>query len=596
MWSRGNKLWTFSFRSLNNTLCRVNIYKRGYTGDVVLSLTPAANPFYYEEDNDDDLLNNTVRYKTGYIRLIEWSAEMSLSNLYPTSDDEHYVEFYYGNRLDFVGFMQTQSFSNSYAPYPREVEFPIASPLWLLANRKFNRIPFWAVGDVNKPRNITLGSLLDEILSDATINGIYSHIMFPYWSDMKLQNKIYSLVVCPWNDDFNHIVQSEVYNPIYESETYEYFLDAICKAFGWVLHDDVDCLTFSMFDYKQKYGKYPVGHIGDTSYLDETTGEDGGTAVELSNSLTYCDDNATENMLLPYSRIKMEFDGNIELSASPNFKRTFFLNTASWEDSFWCCFLNRATDELPTATGGEFDSVGRFDAEGIHIIAFYTWQNTDVREGIAYALRSNQRQGDTLFTLRLYTKLTNLPWRVQYSIESGLNLNSMDSSDTTHRYQSINVGIYRGTDYVDFTFTVTSLGSGWTARDVMFFSDIRFYAEGVDQFEEYSTIVKEYELFEGGNPTYQDGSVTLPISMYRNNDHQIDSTIRATKFTEYAYLLNIRNELQARFKVNTPIDHPWCKLWKYISNSWRWRMIGYSFEPWNDEMTVTIERSTTLNS
>jgi hypothetical protein len=70
-WTNGNKRWTVQFKSLNGTTCRIDIYKRGYTGTIVDTLIAAANPINYSEDNDSDLLNNVIRFRTGYLRLIE---------------------------------------------------------------------------------------------------------------------------------------------------------------------------------------------------------------------------------------------------------------------------------------------------------------------------------------------------------------------------------------------------------------------------------------------------------------------------------------------------------------------------------------------
>ena len=45
--------WTLTFKSLNNTDCTVNIYDNDYSGNPV-ALTGAANPFFFEEIEDDD--------------------------------------------------------------------------------------------------------------------------------------------------------------------------------------------------------------------------------------------------------------------------------------------------------------------------------------------------------------------------------------------------------------------------------------------------------------------------------------------------------------------------------------------------------------
>ena len=594
-YNNNKKRWTLPFVSRNGVSCRVDIYKYGYTGSTVDTLTGATTPFSYEEDDSSDILNNTIRYKTGYLRVIETETG-ELNELRPTSDSVHYIEFYYGNRLDFIGFMQSQDFQQEYLPAPCEVDLPIASPLWLAFNRRFT-------GRV--PQHVTLGALMDEICASL---GVYSHVMFPYTFssyDIKLDEVIFSSVISPWNQEFIHADTSPARNPLYEPVTFDYLLDAICKAFGWVLHDDVTRLTFSMFDYKAKYAIYPVGHIGNTSYLNTTDGENGGTAVNVEDSFTYEDNSASSSQIMPYGNIKIDYEGDTETDESLSYKRTYTYGTAQWENAIFACFLQGPleTKELPYGLNDSFDPTGRLNGVGAHVLAFYTLDDTNVREGIAYALKSNQQVNDEMFRVRLYTKFTNLIWNIDYKLESGVNLRTMTEDDTDHRYGAISVTKDVQDGYIDFIFKVTRLGNTevmgswvvtWNSRDTMFFSDISFYAVSDDRFINYTSKTRGYDTINGWNGSLEDGDVTMPISLYRRNNRMIGTTLRNTKITEYGYLLNRRNELQAKFKVVNAQSGIWCKLWKYATASWRWRIIATSFDPWNDEITLTMQRSTTL--
>ena len=68
--------WIVPFTTLNGSSCVVNIYAEGWTGGSTALVKesgiacPAADPFYYEEKKDKDLLT-TLRYSTGYLRLVE---------------------------------------------------------------------------------------------------------------------------------------------------------------------------------------------------------------------------------------------------------------------------------------------------------------------------------------------------------------------------------------------------------------------------------------------------------------------------------------------------------------------------------------------
>lgn len=602
-WNSGNLTFTMSWKSLKWRTCLVRIYVRGSQIQTPLSLTAGAQPFTYDDDADSDLLNNVVRYKTGYLRVIE-TAQQDLSYLYPTDDFSHYVEFYYGGVLNFVGFLQAQDFDNGHDSYPREREFAVASPLWALSQKRFN-----FAGNVHVPHFVTLGSLLDEVMATGSI---YESVIFPYFEDLKLDNTVWSGTFAPWNEEFNHVIQSMQQNNAYTPETFQWYLDALCKAFGWVLHDDITSLCFTMFDYKGRYAKYPVGHIGDPNYLDLLSGPEGGTATDLSTKLTYCDDGATESALMPYSNIKVEYEGEYEDTADLSYLRTYNFGYESVDDIIRAVGLQpllTLSEISPQGTAISFDSARKVATQGVHVCVFNSQNSPSKQLGICYAIKGNENDGDVLFTIRHYTPFSSADWRVKCKVSSGSTLNDLSESDTTHRFGNIAHNVYRiGNGYVECDFIVRQVhnsepmgipANAWSVRDAIFFSDIEWYMEAEDSFDEYTTITRGYDDIVGTHTSFEEGQLSMPLHMYRKNDHMIGSSIRATKFTEYPYLLEVRNELQARFQLTatggTPFpEHMWCTLWKYLTQSWRWRIIGYTFNPTDDELTLTMERSTTL--
>ncbi len=86
----------------------------------------------------------------------------------------------------------------------------------------------------------------------------------------------------------------------------------------------------------------------------------------------------------------------------------------------------------------------------------------------------------------------------------------------------------------------------------------------------------------------------MPISLYRLNDHLIGTIVRQTKVTEYPYLFQPRRELRARFKVVALADFYHARLFNY--NNKNWRIIAQRFDPWNDEMTLTMQNCELLDS
>jgi hypothetical protein len=118
--------WQVPFISLNGTQCRVDIYQEDWEGGItILSETnanapavPAADPFVYEENDSEDTLSDVIRYRTGYLTLIE-KEYGGMNDIFPAVNTDRYIEFYYGETLDFTGYIQAQSFENDWSPGPR---------------------------------------------------------------------------------------------------------------------------------------------------------------------------------------------------------------------------------------------------------------------------------------------------------------------------------------------------------------------------------------------------------------------------------------------------------------------------------------------
>ena len=102
-----NIRWRCSFKSLKGVSCVINIYDNDWSGGIV-SVTGADDPFYYEEDNSDDILNEVIRYRTGYIRLVEQGVFGALKDIYPTSTFDRFVEVLYDGAVVFNGYIQSE--------------------------------------------------------------------------------------------------------------------------------------------------------------------------------------------------------------------------------------------------------------------------------------------------------------------------------------------------------------------------------------------------------------------------------------------------------------------------------------------------------
>lgn len=295
-WSEGNLRWQLSFESLNGISCRVDIYKRGYSGSAD-DLDGADDPFSYDEDNSEDLLNDVIRFRTGYIRVIEESYG-DLAALYPTTNTDHYVEFYYGNTLDFVGFMQAQEFENDWAPGPRVLELPVISPLGLAAGTK---IPV-----INPPQWLTIKQMV-KMAFDA-LGGGYTDFYFPQLmpSDqggnrIVLQVYLNSLAICPFAGKYDKNGPTGTLEGIYEAKTVEDVLTTICTGLGLVLHDVPATPVFQRIDWHGRYKLYNLAT--GSSYVDPGVTDIASIGEVVGNQ-------NTESAVMPLSKIEINYDGD----------------------------------------------------------------------------------------------------------------------------------------------------------------------------------------------------------------------------------------------------------------------------------------------
>jgi hypothetical protein len=281
------KRWTIPFKSLAGVDCRIDIYDEGWTGSVTtlspaVSGTPgvaAMNPIYYEENNDGNLLN-VLRYKTGYITLIETSYG-SLADLYPETDTEHFVEFYYGTRLDFVGYMQTQAFENNWTAPPREISFPIQSPLGLLGQLKFAaRYPVV---------QLSVNQCLTEIMN--ALNAGYTDYYIP--TGIPGDAHVSSRVLAPFASEPTDVNGSDMYDPM----TFQDYLEGLCNIYGLILHDVPGMLLFSKFEYTGTYS-----HVSSGTFSSNQ-------APALGDTFSIASDDNRDSLVRPLGKITVRYDG-----------------------------------------------------------------------------------------------------------------------------------------------------------------------------------------------------------------------------------------------------------------------------------------------
>ena len=356
----GRKIkWRLQFKSLNDTSCTVNIYEEGYTGSTITELTGAAVPFEIQEDDSSDL-TQFIRFKTAYLRVVE-TTYGELDALMPTSIRHHFVEAYYGSERVFTGFMQCQQFDNGWVATPRELEFPLVSPLGLLDSFNFS-VP-------SNLELVTLGSLMNEVMiglnpyetssSVSTTNSDYSYVIYPRTSSYSpWDHLIHSTVMCPFNDSFKHYdASSKLFSP----KDYKYFIEGICACFGWTVHDTPSAIVFAQYDFNGNYSRLSV------SGLKTLTGWESVQQLADSFNSYYsnADDNALQSQVMPLKEVVLELEES-EIKDKSLGTEVIALHECFVDDIGYraVCDMNAACIIGSTAKGKDLDS----DTEGIKFL------------------------------------------------------------------------------------------------------------------------------------------------------------------------------------------------------------------------------------
>ena len=594
-WSQGNLMWQFPFKSLNGTSCNINVYKKGYTGEFVFNnLKAAADPFFFEEDDSEDLLNDVLRYRTGYIRVIEEYAHGWLSDIYPTEAFDRYVEVLYGSELVFNGYIQVQDFCDELVPVPRVIELPIISPLGLLEQKIFTGII--------PPTSKTLGELLDTALA-GSYDYMYMPKKFGYPNQVSMGWKILSTVVTPWNDDFHYSMNVDTQNKVMKGESYAFLIEAICKAFGWIAHDTPGALIFTAFDYEDDYCYFPVGHIGQSGYQQDANIS--ATAISLEDYFTLADDQANVTTLQPETGIEIDYEGDSG-TIDFDFKHTYIPaqdaiitmpSEASDPDE-----VNSLCNLLPIPLLGEISGVGSLSFENNDCLApgngCCAWNG---KRGVMISLAS-YNSGHELFTVKFYfKKRSSQSFKLSYDMtgrQNGyLRQLAFSGGDIDSYY------IYTYVDATNADYVMARFSYRWGGnypqlprQATIFISNIKLDVfEDGEPYAEYRYLpASDSDIIpEVYNPQPAVSmSVDMPISLYRNNDHLIGASVRQTKLTTYPYMFTPRHHLVSKFKYAAALTFPHIKLFNYMNK--KWRIIAQRFDPWNDEYQLTMQNSSVL--
>ena len=619
----GNKKWTFSFMSQKGRSCRVDIYKRGYTGTDVTVLDstnsnapalPAADPIYYEEDDDEDLLS-VVRAKTGYINLVE-TVYGSLDELFPTKNTDHYIEFYYGGSLNFMGFIQAQSFENSWKAAPREVSIPIVSPLGMLDSIT---MPVY-----NPPQAISLAALLDDVLDKLAEIGIeYDGVIWPQLTT-GLDATISSLVVSPFNSEKTP-ASSSLWEPISCNE----FVEGLCNAFGWMIHEMGRQIILSKYDHTGNYNYILASNLRTLTNV-QTVPYTGGTEFTLTDYVTPADNNGNESTVMPAKKVVLEYGGEYVKRAQFEFGHMVYNGTTIDGNQYaaWLTLPSAPSlERTPEISAGDYARYllpnntfnnGKLISEGVNAGTF--GNRAEQKECLLVNL---PQQGVTIgwiFSIKFYERPTGSDLTIKWKSRWGDNLLTL-SDDNTIPHKDVQVKIkagdlwYQGGGQWSSSVPSVFFDSGGliTNAPAHIPIEVRFYEKtqaAVDHraqtltiedltLEEMPTSYSNYTVIQSDNDTIKntngDGecevSVNMLFSGYRKNSNMIGSTVISPRFTDYDYMLKSNKRLQIKFKKTGAMTiQTWAYFVYSVFMSEDWRIISMSEYPWNDEVIITMQR------
>lgn len=632
-WSLGNKKWSVSFKSLNGTDCRVDIYKRGYTGDTVTQLVGAANPFEYEENNDEDLLNSVIRYRTGYLRVIE-NNYGDLADLYPELNTDRYIEFYYNNVLDFNGFIQAQEFETEWSPGPREVELPVISPLGLAADTIIDYTQY------NPPRWLSVDSFINNMLG--ALEGSYEGYYFPKLISTNYPLTVYtyinSLTFCPFGNKYDKTTAN--LTGMYDPKSVEDALIGVCTWLGLILHDVPGYVIFQRVDYN---GRYLKRHDTSYPYFDPTVSDLTVFASIASNA-------NTKSRVMPLSQIEVKFAGGVEIPNMDFSRCRGHERGCAVEDHEFCTNEPMIADfdgdymtsvsigvDDPDSSGlgedGYIDegviclgAYGRGSLQEmimfrpasnwgtkkkIATYTFYEWNGMAIRFFFTFKfgryfneLNNPDRQPIAVIIKSgsFYWNSQNRSWLPLSEIGSRYSDNWADGREYCEVGMIVNHSIttepltiefYAPDNNDDYVYTISNVG-------------LKMGDSAKNQYMNKNFYNRDYKIY--GSPSIVDGTVERGYSTrcYTQNRVRINNQYISTGALEYEIIESEPSYpylLQAQDRLQIDVKMPYLNYTELYLNRFtlwgsndKWRIISCGFKPWDDTYTLTLHHSSVFDT
>lgn len=602
------------FESRNGIRCHIEIYDIRYT-DTLVTLSvenpdspavPATQPITIEEEDSSDLLD-VIRPKTGYLTLVE-KQQGYLNSLYPETNDQCQVRVYYDSNLVFFGYIQAQSFENSYTSSPRILKFPVSSPLGMMETHNFS--------DISQLSDIKLGHCLDECLHE------YHDIIIPRYllqdSDegvnTPLQIGINSRTVCPWNSDYNYGLSSDgtevsPYAPV----SYADLLTMFCNLYGLIAHDYGETVIFTRIDYTGAYARMSVGHLVEDT-MDITDLPTGDSLLSIENYFCQANDTSVESLVMPIGKITYDYGQAIE-KVSMDLSRSKFVSryTDPRDNEGTVAILNPQTNEFTSQFLSTDSSswvhqnrvyvLGEGDKEFVWInvitpdsdeVELFAYTFVDVPVNISGARIESSSDGSLAGTHLKMQVLSggkyydeNHEWvdepaflEIEFDEHGVCTTYDVASNDRT----------------VTLKFFIFSLDGvhGSSATGAIEKIELETYADPIRRYEIPNDTVKVVRFDNSSKE-----EVTMDMLIHSANDITAGRISGAFILRNpYLYLSMSQQRQQRNLLAIQPTDIPLLYLYKLTTtgSALKWRLVALNFDPWNDEYKITIHGSPTISN
>lgn len=636
--------WRIPFTSRKGYYCHIDIYDPSYTGSTVIELSttnqdapavPAPDPFYFEEDDDQDLLK-VVRIKTGYINLVETQFD-GLADIYATSLKSRYVEVFYNSVITFRGYIQQQTFENDWRPAPREVSLPVISVMGLTKSLSFDaELPL-----TDKSLGYYMKQMLRKIepTDGAASISKYNRVLFSGNAAGDITATIHPTVVTVDNPDFSKARLSST-QP-YKGITLYDLLEGICNAYGWIAHDMPTCILFTKFDNSGTYYYYPVDYSS-TNDIETLSGRaatqlpETDATLQLGNLMEPSADDSTITQIMPYRTVNAKYDGELvskvdmtldhmraqrlfeitetEQGATRKYALATLVNADNNTRDIWSLHL---------ANNPGITSDWIFSEDGVVPV------DMESQKRIMVQNPANLASSGALFQLIFYKRPMKDPnssiterLKLDYQVLFGNKIYAIDYAplvrniELTFRLQCGNVTINKsvsistsgdnlqGSIYFDdqelpntnaVTLSVIMTNPSDMTYAIISFDKLSLgYEEVVGR--DYLVDTTDHENIGIGEGS-DDVDVDMLINCRRIGSNMLGSSTHDF-ITYYRYLREPQTRLQLRMMQHSGdiINAPFAYINKiiYWQANWRWRLIALAFHPRDDEYTLTMHRSPVL--